>query len=58
MTDILNYQEQGLAASLKEANEKISQYRKATPVHLRERFFSRINFSGKGKYTWCWILKG
>lgn len=58
MSNLLNYQEQGLAKDLKEANAKISQYRNSTPAHLRENFRSNIEYAGKGKYYWCWILKG
>lgn len=57
MTYILNYQEQGLANNLKQANDEIAKYRNATPEHIRSQFRSKIEYAGKGKYYWCWILK-
>lgn len=55
---ISNYQSQGTAKTLAEANAEIAKARNATPANLRDSFSSKIKASHHGGfYIWYWILK-
>lgn len=57
--NMINYQEDGIAFSLAEANKKISEARRATPEGLRDCYRSSVIFDKKAlRYNWAWVLKG
>jgi hypothetical protein len=53
-----DYQCDGVAGTLTEANRQIASQRNATPASIRDQYKSGIRYiKADRKYFWYWVLK-